>query len=374
MASRVRPRLTYANVVATLALFLALGGSSYAALSLTGDDIIDGTIGSPDVGNNSLRGIDIENASIRGAEIRDRTLMGDDVHRGSLTGEEIANGTITGDDIENGTLAGDDIENGTLALRDFSGAQLRRLAELARGPEGPEGPEGPAGPPGERGPAGSDAEFNGAAAGGALAGTYPNPFLADDAVASSQVRDGSLGESDLADGVVIPVGGMALTAAASSTSPCWKLADGSALQRADYPALFTALGGTSSPYGLPDGTSFSLPDLRGRVAVGRGTDAEVNSLADNDGLGTGQRKLRHRHGIGTLAIGSTSPSIGMRSGGTLGAKNAQDLPAAMWGGSQTSSNSAEVPHGHTLSGQVGDTTGPLDGPAFQVVNYLIRAC
>jgi hypothetical protein len=64
----------------------------------------------------------------------------------------------------------------------------------------------------------------------------------------------------------------------------------------------------------------------------------------------------------------------MRSGGTLGAKNSQDLPASMWGGSKTSSNSAAVPHAHTLSGQVGDTTGPLDGPAFQVVNYLIRAC
>ena len=31
-----RPRLTYANVVATLALFVALGGSSYAALKISG--------------------------------------------------------------------------------------------------------------------------------------------------------------------------------------------------------------------------------------------------------------------------------------------------------------------------------------------------
>ena len=32
----LRPRLTYANVVATLALFVALGGSSYAALKISG--------------------------------------------------------------------------------------------------------------------------------------------------------------------------------------------------------------------------------------------------------------------------------------------------------------------------------------------------
>jgi hypothetical protein len=30
----LRPRLTYANVTATLALFLALGGGAYAATSL----------------------------------------------------------------------------------------------------------------------------------------------------------------------------------------------------------------------------------------------------------------------------------------------------------------------------------------------------
>ena len=34
MSYRLRPRLSYANVTATLALFIALGGSSYAALQL----------------------------------------------------------------------------------------------------------------------------------------------------------------------------------------------------------------------------------------------------------------------------------------------------------------------------------------------------
>ena len=33
MFSRFSARLSYANVIATLALFLALGGSSYAALA-----------------------------------------------------------------------------------------------------------------------------------------------------------------------------------------------------------------------------------------------------------------------------------------------------------------------------------------------------
>jgi hypothetical protein len=34
-----RRRLTYANVIATVALFMALGGSSYAALRVTSADV-----------------------------------------------------------------------------------------------------------------------------------------------------------------------------------------------------------------------------------------------------------------------------------------------------------------------------------------------
>ena len=36
MLAHVRPRLTYANVTATLALFLALGGGAYAATQING--------------------------------------------------------------------------------------------------------------------------------------------------------------------------------------------------------------------------------------------------------------------------------------------------------------------------------------------------
>lgn len=39
MLGKPHARLIYANVVATLALFLALGGSSYAALTITGKNV-----------------------------------------------------------------------------------------------------------------------------------------------------------------------------------------------------------------------------------------------------------------------------------------------------------------------------------------------
>jgi hypothetical protein len=65
--------------MATLALFVALGGSSYAALR----------IGSKEVRNNSLRGEDVKNRSLTGRDVLNRSLSGLDVGSNSLTGRQI---------------------------------------------------------------------------------------------------------------------------------------------------------------------------------------------------------------------------------------------------------------------------------------------
>jgi hypothetical protein len=74
MIGRIRARITYANVVATLALFVALGGTSYAVNQLGSNDIRDNSIRSRDVHDNSLRSRDIHN----------RTLLAKDFKRGQL--------------------------------------------------------------------------------------------------------------------------------------------------------------------------------------------------------------------------------------------------------------------------------------------------
>jgi hypothetical protein len=60
MLDRLRRRLSYANVVATLALFIALGGSSYAALTITGQNVRDGSLTGKDIKRNSLTGRQIK--------------------------------------------------------------------------------------------------------------------------------------------------------------------------------------------------------------------------------------------------------------------------------------------------------------------------
>jgi hypothetical protein len=59
-----RPRLTYANVMSTVAVFIALGGSSYAAVTISGSSI--------------------RNRSIPGAKLRHDTLTGKQIRESKL--------------------------------------------------------------------------------------------------------------------------------------------------------------------------------------------------------------------------------------------------------------------------------------------------
>ena len=57
--------LTYANVIATLALFVALGGSSYAAIKISGRDIRSHSIGATQIRKNSLGGGVIKESKLK---------------------------------------------------------------------------------------------------------------------------------------------------------------------------------------------------------------------------------------------------------------------------------------------------------------------
>src|SRR3954464_1701260 len=79
-----RRRPTYANVTSTLALFVALGGTSYAAATISGSDVRD----------HSLTGRDVTRGSLSGTQIRSRSIPGGDLAPNSVQGSRIRNGTI----------------------------------------------------------------------------------------------------------------------------------------------------------------------------------------------------------------------------------------------------------------------------------------
>jgi len=82
MRARLRPHLTYANVVSSLCLFVLLGGTSYAAVVITGRNVMDSSLTGKDVRNNSLNGKDVTNLGT--ADVKDASLLAKDFKTGEL--------------------------------------------------------------------------------------------------------------------------------------------------------------------------------------------------------------------------------------------------------------------------------------------------
>jgi hypothetical protein len=59
-----RRHLSYANVMATVAVFIALGGSSYAALTINGGDVLNGSLTYRDLKRETLGGTRIKESRL----------------------------------------------------------------------------------------------------------------------------------------------------------------------------------------------------------------------------------------------------------------------------------------------------------------------
>ena len=79
MPARLRSKLSYANVTATVALFAAMGGGAYAAA----------TVGSGDVINGSLRSVDLKNGQVRSADAADDGITGTDILESTLAASRV---------------------------------------------------------------------------------------------------------------------------------------------------------------------------------------------------------------------------------------------------------------------------------------------
>lgn len=192
----------------------------------------------------------------------------------------------------------------------------------------------------------------------------------------------------LSPGIILPW--------ATSTPPAGALAcDGTAVSRVTYAALFGVIG---TIWGPGDGSNtFNLPDLRGRIPVGLGTNADVDAIGDSDGLALASRTPKHSHGgntgsasPGTDAQGSHSHGGGTDSAGShthttsgslsntsvsgpgaygVAANNHTHEISTDGGHTHSISTDSQGGHSHTVNAH--GHSIPTDQPAFATVLYVI---
>jgi len=92
---RVRPRLSYANVVATLALFLALGGSAvWAANKITSKQIGKGAVKSKNLAKGAVKSKNLAKGAVKAKSLSKEAVTSAKLADGAVGSPKIADGAV----------------------------------------------------------------------------------------------------------------------------------------------------------------------------------------------------------------------------------------------------------------------------------------
>lgn len=177
----------------------------------------------------------------------------------------------------------------------------------------------------------------------------------------------------------------AIVAYAGSSAPNgWVLCDGSLLSRSTYARLFAAIG---TNYGAGDGTNFGVPDLRGRIPVGKDNmGGSAQNRITTAGSGIDGVTLGASGGAQTLTMARTDmPNINLTqtlshlsAGATSISPSAGDPTAGTAGGVSFNSYVNTVfdaisDHSVSLALNGGVTQTAMNKmPPGLIVNYIIK--
>jgi hypothetical protein len=123
MSARFRPHLTYANVMSTIAVVLAVGtGGAYAANTIGSSDVIDESLLTQDIKNGQIARADVGNNAVASAEVFDSSLTGVDVQNSTLTGDDIVPFSMDGFHLRTGAISTREVAEGGLDAFDVGRA------------------------------------------------------------------------------------------------------------------------------------------------------------------------------------------------------------------------------------------------------------
>jgi len=99
MPKRLRPRITFANVVSCLALFVAIGGSAYAAKQLPKN-----SVGSPQIKKNAVKTGDIARNAVKVGKLAKEAVKAGKLAKNAVPTNRLRDNAVTGDKVNESTL------------------------------------------------------------------------------------------------------------------------------------------------------------------------------------------------------------------------------------------------------------------------------
>jgi hypothetical protein len=131
--ARLRERLTFANVTATGALFVALGGTSYAAITLPDNSvgtrqIRTGGVGKSEIQTGGVGQSEIRSGAVGKGEIKTGGVGASELHTDSVRRSEIKTGAVGPEEIAKDAVTADQIKDGSVGLAKLDDATKTAIA------------------------------------------------------------------------------------------------------------------------------------------------------------------------------------------------------------------------------------------------------
>lgn len=153
----LRRRLTYANLMSSIAVFLVVaGGSALAATQLaknsvgtkqlknnavttakikssavTGGKIANGAVTSSKLGGGAVGASNLAADSVTGAAIADNAVSGAKIANGAVSGTKIANGAVSGEKIGAGAVGTGNLANGAVTREKLAPGERSEVLQIS---------------------------------------------------------------------------------------------------------------------------------------------------------------------------------------------------------------------------------------------------
>jgi hypothetical protein len=115
MKASLRKRLNYGNVIATIALFVALGGAAVAAglpkNSVGPNQIKRGAVSTPKLKNRAVTSAKLGNKAVTAGKLAPNSVTPGNIGNGAVTSAKIGNGAVIAASIKNGVVTTNKLQN-----------------------------------------------------------------------------------------------------------------------------------------------------------------------------------------------------------------------------------------------------------------------
>ncbi len=126
MQSRLRPKLTYSNVIATIALFIALGGAAVAA------GLPKNSVGPKQLKRGAVTAAKIRKAAVTSGKLAPKSVVAGKLGPNAVLPGNIGNGAITSAKIGAGAVIAASIKNGVVTTNKLANEAVT-AAKLGKG-------------------------------------------------------------------------------------------------------------------------------------------------------------------------------------------------------------------------------------------------